>query len=169
MLSAASPQFTIGVGGANERYTEPRLGEPPGGNVNIHAKYIPIVMAGGEMPRDTVLALYRSLLQPGTIEREWRKRVAHADSIRAQRVSVFTGDANLDRAVEWAKVNLDESMVCNPDLGCGLVAGYGLSGAASDRSGFGGFFGGDASIHSFAMSGAGQTALVRDGVLRFYA
>ncbi len=169
MLSAAPPQFTIAVGGANERYTEPRLGEPPGGNVNIHAKYIPIVMAGGEMPRDTVLALYRSLLAPGAIEREWKKRVAHADSIRTQQVSVSTGDATLDKAVEWAKVNLDESMVCNRDLGCGLVAGYGLSGAASDRPGFGWFFGGDASINSFAMSAAGQHELVRDGALKFFA
>jgi glycogen debranching enzyme len=169
MLSAAPPQFTIGVGSDKERYTEPRLGEPPGGNVNIHAKYIPIVMAGGEMPRDTVLALYRSLLQPGAIEREWRKRVAHADSIRTQQVSVATGDPRLDLAVEWAKVNLDESMVCNPDLGCGLVAGYGLSGAASDRPGFGWFFGGDASINSFAMSAAGQHDLVRDGAIKFFA
>jgi hypothetical protein len=71
----------------------------------------------------------------------------------------------LDLAVEWAKVNLDESMVCNPDLGCGLVAGYGLSGAASDRPGFGWFFGGDASINSFEMSAVGQHELVRDGAL----
>ena len=169
MLSAAPPQFTIGVGSASERYTEPRLGEPPGGNVNIHAKYIPIVLAGGEMPRDSVLALYRRLLEPGAIEREWKKRAAHADSIRTQQVSVVTGDADLDRAVEWAKVNLDESMVCNPDLGCGLVAGYGLSGAASDRPGFGWFFGGDASINSFAMSAVGQHELVRDGALKFFA
>ena len=169
MLAAAPPEFTIGVGSSTERYTEPRLGEPPGGNVNIHAKYIPIVLAGGELPRDSVLALYRRLLEPGAIEREWRKRVAHADSIRTQQVSVSTGDATLDRAVEWAKVNLDESMVCNPDLGCGLVAGYGLSGAASDRPGFGWFFGGDASINSFAMSAAGQHELVRDGALKFFA
>lgn len=169
MLSAAPPQFTIGVGGANERYTEPRLGEPPGGNVNVHTRYIPIVMAGGELPRDSVLALYRALLKPGAIEREWKKRVAHADSIRTQQVSVRTGDATLDLAVEWAKVNLDESMVCNPDLGCGLVAGYGLSGAASDRPGFGWFFGGDASINSFAMSAIGQHDLVRDGALQFFA
>lgn len=169
MLSAAPPQFTIGVGSDKERYTEPRLGEPPGGNVDIHAEYIPIVMAGGEMPRDSVLALYRSLLEPGAIEREWKKRVAHADSIRTQQVSVTTGDPTLDLAVEWAKVNLDESMVCNPDLGCGLVAGYGLSGAASDRPGFGWFFGGDASINSFAMSAVGQHELVRNGALRFFA
>ncbi len=168
-LTAAPPQFTIGVGNASERYTEPKLGEPPGGNVNIHVAFIPIVLAGGEMPRDSALALYKRLLQPGVIEREWRKRVAHADSIRTQQVSVRTGDANLDRAVEWAKVNLDESMVCNPDLGCGLVAGYGLSGAASDRPGFGWFFGGDASINSFAMSAVGQHELVREGALRFFA
>ena len=75
----------------------------------------------------------------------------------------------LDKAVEYAKVNLDESFVCNPDLGCGLVAGYGLSGAASDRPGFGWFFGGDAAINSFAMTGAGLGPLVRDGVFRFFA
>ena len=45
MLAAAPPQFTIGVGNANERYTEPKLGEPPGGNVNIHTAYIPIILA----------------------------------------------------------------------------------------------------------------------------
>jgi hypothetical protein len=71
--------------------------------------------------------------------------------------------------VEYAKVNLDESFVCNPDLGCGLVAGYGLSGAATDRPGFGWFFGGDAAINSLAMTGAGQGALVREGALRFFA
>ena len=168
-LTAAPPQFTIGVGGASARYTEPRLGEPPGGNVNLHSAFIPIVMAGGEMPRDSALALYKRLLEPGVIEREWKKRVAHADSIRTTQVSVRTGDASVDRAVEWAKVNLDESMVCNPDLGCGLVAGYGLSGGASDRPGFGWFFGGDASINSFAMSAVDQHALVRDGALKFFA
>ncbi len=168
-LTASPPQFTIGVGSAAERYTEPKLGEPPGGNVNIHVAYIPIVLAGGEMPRDSALALYKRLLEPGVIEREWKKRVAHADSIRTQQVSVVTGDADLDRAAEWAKVNLDESMVCNPDLGCGLVAGYGLSGSASDRPGFGWFFGGDASINSFAMSAVGQHELVREGALKFFA
>jgi glycogen debranching enzyme len=82
---------------------------------------------------------------------------------------VWTPDTLLNTAFEWAKVNLDESMVCNPDLGCGLVAGYGLSGGASDRPGFGWFFGGDAAINSFGMSAVGQRDLVRDGVFRFFA
>jgi glycogen debranching enzyme len=168
-LTAAPPQFTIGVGEAAQRYTEPRLGEPPGGNVNVHVAYIPIVLAGGEMPRDSARALYERLLQPGAIEREWRRRVAHADSILNHQMLITTGDRTLDLAAQWAKVNLDDAMVCNPDLGCGLIAGYGLSGGASDRPGFGWFFGGDASINSFAMSAVGQGTLVRDGALDFFA
>jgi glycogen debranching enzyme len=169
MLGAEQPRLVLGVGGASDRYTPPRLGEPPGHNVNLHVAYIPIVLAGGEMPRDSALALYRRLTAPGAAERAWRERSAHADSIRTTQLSIETPDTLLDRAVEYAKVNLDEALVCNPDLGCGLVAGYGLSGASSDRPGFGWFFGGDAAINSLAMDGAGQTTTVRDGVLRFFA
>ena len=169
MLAAAPPQFVLGVGGSGQRYTAPRLGEPPGGNIDTRVAYIPIVLAGGAMSRDSALALYQQLMAPGAAEREWKARVAHADSMHATQLSVVTPDPLLNRAVEYAKINLDESMVCNPDLGCGLVAGYGLSGGASDRPGFGWFFGGDAAINSFAMSSIGQSALVRDGVLRFFA
>jgi len=169
MLSAQLPQLVIGVGNPGQQYTEPRLGEPPGGNVNIHEGFIPVVLAGGEMPRDSARALYERLLAPGAARREWERRVAHFDSLRQHTTRIHTPDTLLNRAVEWAKVNLDESMVCNPDLGCGLVAGYGLSGGASDRPGFGWFFGGDAAINSFGMTGVGQHALVRDGVFRFFA
>lgn len=168
-LTAAPPQLVIGVGGSGERYVPPVLGEPPGKGIDAHVAFIPIVLVGGEMSRDSVLAMYRSLTAPGGARREWERRVAHADSLRATLLSLHSPDSLLDRAVEWAKVGLDEAMVCNPDLGCGLVAGYGLSGGASDRPGFGWFFGGDASINSFAMSGAGQLALVRDGAFRFFA
>jgi glycogen debranching enzyme len=169
MLAAERPQLVLGVGSEVERYTAPKLGEPPGRNVNIRAAYIPIVMAGGQMPRDEALALYRKLSAPGAAEAEWKRRVAHAASIRDTQLTLRSPDESLNLAVEYAKVNLDESMVCNPDLGCGLVAGYGLSGAASDRPGFGWFFGGDAAINSFAMTGVGQSPLVRDGVLQFFA
>lgn len=169
MLAAAPPQLVLGVGTANDRYTAPKLGEPPGHNINAHVAYIPIVLAGGAMPRDSALALYRELSAPGAAEREWKTRVAHQDSLITTGLRVRSPDTLLNRAVEFAKINLDESFVCNPDLGCGLVAGYGLSGAASDRPGFGWFFGGDASINSFAMNAIGQSALVRDGALRFFA
>lgn len=168
MLATERPQLVIGVGGEGERYTVPSLGEPPGRGVNLRVAYIPLVLAGGEMPRDSALALYRRLVAPGAAEREWRRRVAHADSLRTTQLVLHSPDSLLNRAVEYAKVNLDESYVCNPDLGCGLVAGYGLSGGASDRPGFGWFFGGDAAINSFAMTGVGQRDLVRQGALRFF-
>jgi glycogen debranching enzyme len=169
MLAAAPPQFVMSVGGTGQQYTPPRLSEPPGRGIDEHVAYIPIVLAGGEMSRDSALTLYRELIRPGVAEREWKRRVAHADSLRTVRLALHSPDSLLDRAVEYAKVNLDESYVCNPDLGCGLVAGYGLSGPASDRPGFGWFFGGDAAINSFAMVGDGQSDLVRDGVFRFFA
>ncbi len=169
MMAAAPPQLVLAVGSSAERYTAPRLGEPPGRNINARVAYIPIVLAGGVMSRDSALAMYRELIAPGAAEREWKRRVMHADSLRTTMFALHSPDTLLNRAVEYAKVNLDESFVCNPDLGCGLVAGYGLSGAASDRPGFGWFFGGDAAINSFAMSGAGQSDLVRDGALRFFA
>jgi galactose mutarotase-like enzyme/glycogen debranching enzyme len=169
MLAAERPQLVLGIGGEGERYTAPSLGEPPGRGINLHVAYVPIVLAGGEMPRDSALALYRRLVAPGAAEREWRRRVAHADSIRTTQLVLRSPDTLLNRAVEFAKLNLDESLVCNPDLGCGLVAGYGLSGGASDRPGFGWFFGGDAAINSFAMTGAGQAATVRRGALEFFA
>ena len=70
----------------------------------------------------------------------------------------------LDLALEWAKVNLDQQTVCNPDLGCGLVAGFGRAGPDNFRPGFGWFFGGDAAINSFAMDGLGQFAAVKQGL-----
>jgi glycogen debranching enzyme len=169
MLAAAPPHFVLGVGSDAERYAVPKLGEPPGKGIDLRVAYIPIVLAGGEMPRDSARRVYERLTAPGAAERAWRRRVAHADSLRATQLSLHSPDSLLDRAVEYAKVNLDESFVCNPDLGCGLVAGYGLSGGATDRPGFGWFFGGDAAINSFAMTGVGQGPLVREGALRFYA
>ncbi len=169
MLSSSPPQFTIAVGDASQQYTEPRLGEPPGRNVNIRQAYIPIVLAGGEMSRDAARSLYDSLLAVSAPQVEWMRRVAHADSIRLHTTRVTTPDARLNAAVEWAKVNLDDAMVCNPVLGCGIVAGYGLSGAASDRPGFGWFFGGDAAINALAMTWFGQHDLAREGVFKFFA
>jgi glycogen debranching enzyme len=125
------------------------------------AEFLPIVIAGGIMPRDSLAALYTRLLAGA--EARYRERVAHADSIREALVSVETGDPELDLALEWAKVNLDEALVCNPDLGCGLVAGYGPSGRGR-RPGFGWFFGGDASINSLGILPTGAFELVRAGL-----
>jgi glycogen debranching enzyme len=130
------------------------------------AEYIPIVAAGGAMVRDSAERVYTRLL--GNAERYWREKVEHYRGVHGDLLSMRSPDAALDLALEWAKINLDQQLVCNPDLGCGLVAGFGRAGAGNFRPGFGWFFGGDASINSFAMDGLGQFALVRQG-LEFFA
>ena len=125
-------------------------------------EFIPIVVAGGAMPRDSAERIYARLL--GGAERYWREKVAHYDSVRTDLLTMRSPDSSLDRTLEWAKVNLDQQLVCNADLGCGLVAGFGRAGAGNFRPGFGWYFGGDASINSFAMDGLGQFTLVRQGL-----
>ncbi len=128
-------------------------------------EFIPIVIAAGVAPRDQVQGTYRRLLERA--EALYLERREHAERLRRETTRIETPESGLDLAFEWAKVNLDEQTVCNPDLGCGLVAGWGPSGR-STRPGFGWFFGGDAAINSLAMSLARMGAAVADG-LRFLA
>lgn len=127
---------------------------------------IPIAIAAGTASRDSVFAVWEGLLRDG--HELWVESRAWADAALAATTSIDSPDDALDLALEWAKVNLEEQRVCNPDLGCGLVAGWGPSGARSTRPGFGWFFGGDAEINSLAMDAVGQWALVAEG-LRFLA
>ncbi len=124
----------------------------------IDHEFVPIVIAGGIMPRDSLDALYRRLLM--NARQYYDERVGHARFLREQLVSVQTPDTVINLAFEWAKVNLDEALVCNPDLGCGLVAGYGPSGRGR-RPGFGWFFGGDASINTLGIVAVGHYELAR--------
>jgi glycogen debranching enzyme len=126
-------------------------------------EFIPIVIAGAPSAnRDSVTMTYDRLL--ANAERYWREKVDHYRAVREDQLTIDTPDPRLDLALEWAKVNLDQQLVCNPDLGCGLVAGFGRAGAGNFRPGFGWFFGGDAAINSFAMDGLGQFDLVRTGL-----
>ncbi|HEX9106749.1 MAG TPA: GH116 family glycosyl hydrolase, partial [Longimicrobiales bacterium] len=125
-------------------------------------QYIPIIVAGGAARGDSVWAVYQRLL--ARVPEYWRERVAHAAALRDSLLALHSPDQQLDAALAWARVNLDQALACNPDLGCGLVAGFGRAGAGNFRPGFGWFFGGDAAINSFAMSSLGQFGLVRDGM-----
>jgi len=75
----------------------------------------------------------------------------------------LTPDEQLNEMLAWANVRLDQGMVCNPHLGCGLVAGYGAAGAGY-RPGFGWFFGGDAFYNSWALTAGGNHATVRQAL-----
>jgi glycogen debranching enzyme len=158
-------QLRIRVGDT-ARVAMPRPGEPAGRLTPIHLRGIPIVLAGATASRDSVRAIYRRVL--ADIPRLYQERVAHAQAVLGQSLRVISPEPALNLALDWAALNLDEALVCNPDLGCGLVAGYGPSEPRGARPGFGWFFGGDAAVNSLGLDAAGQFDLARQG-LEFFA
>ncbi len=159
-------EMHIAVGDSGGAIAMPRPGEPAGRFTPVHARGIPIVIAGGQMPRDTLRALYHRLLR--RLDTLAAERAAHADAVLASSVALYSPDTLLNRAVRWAELNLDAALACNPDLGCGLVAGYGPAGPTGYRPGFGWYFGGDAAINALALSSVGLWPEARDG-LAFFA
>ena len=134
MLADAPSELHIAVGDQGA-VAMPRPGEPAGRLTVVRAAGIPIVIVGAAAPRDTVRAIYRRVLRDA--ERLYAARATHAQAVLDSTLVLHSPDAELDLAVRWAELNLDAALACNPDLGCGLVAGFGPSGPTSTRPGFG--------------------------------
>jgi hypothetical protein len=120
--------------------------------------FIPIAIAGGLDTAAKIEPVYLRLLNQAQLLYEGNVR--HFATLRNDFLQLKSPDVDLNRAVEWAKVALDTGFVCNPQLGCGQVAGLGLSGT-STRPGFGWYFGGDTFINSFAVSSVGDFAVLK--------
>jgi len=119
----------------------------------------PIIIAANFAKRDSARALYEKLLTG--YDDELEKTRKYYQRLRDGFLSIETPDEKLNIAFEWAKVALTKGFINNPDLGAGMVAGFGSSGA-SQRPGFGWFFGGDCFINSFAMAGYGDFNTIRE-------
>ncbi len=122
---------------------------------------VPIVIAASVENLDGARATYQRLL--ASAEAFYRESAAHYRAVRETMTSIESPDPRLDLALEWGKVALDKGFVCNPHLGCGLIAGLGPSGT-SERPGFGWYFGGDAFINAWAMTGYGDFDTVRQAL-----
>jgi glycogen debranching enzyme len=97
---------------------------------------------------------------------EWRQQAGqHYTSRLSNLMQVRTGDAQTDQALQWAEVALLQAQACNPDLGCGLVAGYGPT-WPTRRPQYAWFFGGDALTAINGLEAIGAHAEV-DGALSF--
>ena len=122
---------------------------------------VPIVIAASLEGLKGAQATYQRLLSSS--EAMYRESAAHYRRLREEMTSIDSPDDRLDLAFEWGKVALDKGFVCNPHLGCGLIAGLGPSGT-SERPGFGWFFGGDAFINSWAMTAYGDFDTVKQAL-----
>ncbi len=119
---------------------------------------IPIAIAASHEGGAAARKIYASLL--ASAAPLYRSTEAHYRRLRDEMTSVMTPDPRINVAFEWGKVALDKGFVCNPHLGCGLIAGLGPSGT-TERPGFGWFFGGDAFMNAWAITGYGDHATVK--------
>jgi len=128
----------------------------------LHLRGIPIVFVGAAAPRDSVRAIYHRVLS--RLQVLYAERAAHARAALDSTMWTESPDPRLDLAVRWAALNLDEALACNPDLGCGLVAGYGPSQSRGTRPGFAWYFGSDAAVTTLGLLASGRHALARQGL-----
>ena len=76
-------------------------------------------------------------------------------------LQIQTPDAEINRALAWAILSLDQAWVCNPSLGCGEVAGYGPS-RPGRRPQYAWFFAGDGLVAVDALLAAGEYDRARE-------
>jgi len=112
-----------------------------------------VVVASGDGNTASLSPLVKTLTE--TSDQLGKKAAQHYADLRSNGVKIETPDANLNRDLAWAEVALDQAWVCNPYLGCGLVAGYGPSRGAR-RPQYAWFFAGDAMVAIQALLSAGE-------------
>ena len=104
-----------------------------------------------------------SLFQALITQREalYKEYDQHVSDLLNTMISITTPDEQVNRAIVWSELALDQAWVCNRDLGCGYVAGYGPSRGAR-RPQYDWFFAGDGLIAADASATAGNFSQARD-------
>jgi hypothetical protein len=116
------------------------------------------VIAESDMSQD-VTEVARKLLQDDSALE--RASVGHYTDLLSHALKIETPDADINRALVWSEIAIDQAWVCNPDLGCGLVAGYGVSRKAR-RPQYDWFFAGDGMVAIRALLASGQYKRARE-------
>jgi glycogen debranching enzyme len=116
------------------------------------------IAASLEKKGDPVLAARKLLSSDAKLEEE---AAAHSLEQRADILQIETPDPDLNRALAWSQVAMDQFWVCNTDLGCGLVAGYGPTRGAR-RPQYAWFFAGDALVGMEALLSEGEFSRARE-------
>jgi glycogen debranching enzyme len=116
-----------------------------------------VAFAASSTPGEDPVAVAESLAaRPADHESRARARYA---GLRV--LDVETPDSAVNRALRWAQVTLEQAWMCNPQLGCALVAGYGPSRGAR-RPQYAWFFAGDGLVSVDALLREGAYARARD-------
>lgn len=84
----------------------------------------------------------------------------HVHEFQNTTLRVETPDPEANQAIAWAETALDQAWVCNPELGCGYVAGFGPSRGAR-RPQYDWFFAGDGLVAADASLDIGDSTRAR--------
>ncbi|GGG91783.1 hypothetical protein [Silvibacterium dinghuense] len=84
----------------------------------------------------------------------------HYAALQSHSLRITTPDDEVNQALAWAEVALDQAWVCNARLGCGEVAGYGPS-RPGRRPQYAWFFAGDGLEAEQGLVAAGEYARAR--------
>jgi len=114
---------------------------------------IPLAAAAGRGKTGKILEIFDR--EKGKYNQYLDERKEVVTACLETHLTVETPDESINEAMKWAMLNVHFSFVDNPDLGEGLVAGYGLSGER-ERPGFAWYFGGDGIIDSYALLNYGD-------------
>ena len=104
-------------------------------------------------------ALFQTLITQR--ESFYKEHDQHISDVMNTMIAITTPDEQVNRALAWSELALDQAWVCNRDLGCGYVAGYGPSRGAR-RPQYDWFFAGDGLIAADAAATAGNVSQARD-------
>ena len=116
------------------------------------------IIIAGSGPGQDASVIARKLLDEGaSLE---KAAIEHYSDLRRRALQIETPDSETNRAFVWSEVALDQAWICNPDLGCGLVAGYGPSRKAR-RPQYDWFFAGDGMVAIRALLASGQYGRAR--------
>ena len=114
---------------------------------------IPLVITAGKGDFESIESLFSSAASRHN--HYMSERTRYISDFFDQHLQITTPVKIFNRALKWAAWNVHAAFVSNPDLGEGLVAGYGLSGE-TERPGFAWYFGGDGLINSYALVNTGD-------------
>jgi hypothetical protein len=117
-----------------------------------------VVMSAGPSGEDPAPLATKLLNERGALE---IAAARHYEETLARGLEIDTPDTEADRALKWAQIALEQAWVCNPDLGCAQVAGYGPSRKAR-RPQYDWFFAGDGMVATRALLASGRYERARE-------
>src|SRR5262249_2582880 len=117
-----------------------------------------LVIAGGPGAQSATAVARQLLTDSQSLE---EAAAAHYVGVLGRSLQLETPDPLVNRAFSWSQIALDQAWVCNSDLGCGQVAGYGPSRKAR-RPQYAWFFAGDGMVATHALLAAGRHERARE-------